>query len=120
MKTSTKMTGVLGALTATVLGAYFYAKTPKGKKKVAEIKTKTSLWANHAKRDILNHVKKLKTVGQKDYHSVVSAVVEKYKTAKKLAPKEVALVTKELKKHWTNAKKEITKLNKRIKDDLVG
>lgn len=120
MKTTTKVAGVLGALTATVLGTYFYAKTPKGKKQVAEIKTKAGLWANQAKRDILKHVKDLKEVNQKNYHAVVDTVVKKYQTAKKLAPKEVAMVTKELKKHWNNAKKEITKLNKKIKDDLVG
>lgn len=121
MKTTTKVAGIIGGVAAAALGAYFYAKTPNGKKKVTEIKTKASLWANQAKRDILSHVKKLKTVSQKDYHAVVDAVVKKYKTVKKLAPKEVALVGVELKKHWNNAKKEITKkVTKHVKDDLVG
>lgn len=120
MKTTTKVAGIIGAVAAATLGAYFYAKTPKGKKQVAKIKTKATLWANNAKRDILNHVKKLKTVSQKDYHAVVDAVVSKYKAVKKLAPKEVAVVSKELKKHWNNAKKEITKINKNVKDHIVG
>lgn len=120
MKTTTKVAGVIGALTATILGTYFYAKTPKGKKQLAEVKSKAGLWANQAKRDILKHIKDLKEVDQKNYHKVVDTVVKKYKAAKKLAPKEVNMVTKELKKHWKNAKKEITKLNKKIKDDLVG
>ena len=120
MKTSTKVSGLLGALTATVLAGYFYAKTPKGKKKVAEIKNKASLWTNHAKRDILKYIKNLKEISQKDYHAVANAILDKYKTAKKLAPKEVAVVSKELKKHWTNAKKEITKINKKVKNNLLG
>lgn len=120
MKTTTKVAGIIGGVAAAALGAYFYAKTPIGKKQVGKIKTKATLWANGAKRDILNQVKKLKAVSQKDYHAVVEAVVKKYKTAKKLAPKEVALVSSELKKHWNNAKKEITKISKDVKNHIVG
>ena len=121
MKTTTKVAGIIGGVAAAALGAYFYAKTPKGKKQVAKIKTKATLWANNAKRDILKHVKDLKDVNQKNYHAVVDSVMKKYKEVKKLAPKEVALVASELKKHWNNAKKEITKkVTKHVKDDLVG
>ncbi len=120
MKTSTKAAGIIGALTAAALGVYFYSKTPKGKKKMADVKTKTSLWANAAKRDILKHVKELKALNQKGYHAVVDTVMKKYKAVKKLAPQEVAMVSKELKKHWTNAKKEITKINNKVKADILG
>lgn len=121
MKTTTKVAGVLGAVAAASLGAYFYSKTPTGKKQVAKIKTKATLWANQAKRDILKHVKSLKEVNQKNYNSVVDAVLKKYKEVKKIAPKEITVVANELKKHWNNAKKEITKkVSKHIKDDLVG
>ncbi len=116
MNSKVKTAGIIGALTAAALGAYFYAKTPKGKKQIAKTKAEAAAWANGAKRDILRHVKELKAVNQKTYHTVVDAVLKKYKTAKKLAPKEIAVVSKELKKHWTNAKKEISK----IKNDIVG
>ena len=35
--------------------------------------------------------------------------MKKYEEVKKIAPKEVEMVSNELKKHWTNAKKEISK-----------
>ena len=116
MNSKTKAAGIVGALTATVLAAYFYSKTPKGKKQVKEVTKKASVWANAAKRDILKNVKDLEKVNQKTYHSAVDMVLKKYKTVKKIAPKEIGIVSKELKKHWTNAKKEIDKL----KGDLLG
>lgn len=120
MNSKTKAAGIIGAVTATALAAYFYAKTPKGKKQIAKVKKTANDWANNAKRDILKHVKDLKEVNQKNYHSVVDMVMKKYKTAKKIAPKEIAMVSKELKKHWTNAKKEIGKLNSKVKNDILG
>lgn len=116
MNSKTKAVGIIGAVTATALAAYFYAKTPSGKKQLAKVSSKASVWANAAKRDILKHVKELKKVNQKTYHAAVDAVLKKYKTIKKVAPKEIAVVSKELKKHWSNAKKEIDKL----KNDIVG
>ena len=118
MKSKTKkVAGIVGGVAVAALGAFFYAKTPKGKKQVAKISAKASAWAVNAKKDILNRVKDLKEVNEKTYHTVVDAVMKKYETVKKIAPKEVAMVGNELKKHWAAAKKEI---GAQIKKDIVG
>lgn len=115
MKKTTKAATILAGVTAAALGAYFYSKTPKGKKKMTELKTKAKAWVTHAKKDILKKVKDLKKVNKATYNKIVDVVMEKYETAKKIAPKEVVVVGKEIKKHWDMAKKDI---GNKVKEDI--
>lgn len=93
----------LGALVAAAAGAYYVASNKGAKKQVKKIKG----WALKVKGDVLSKLEQMKDVDEDLYHKVVDAVMSKYKNIKSIDTTELASVSKELKSHWGNIKKEL-------------
>ena len=94
----------VGAVLAAAAGAYYLFGTKEGAKKRVKIKG----WALKAKAEVLEQLEQLKDVNEKKYHAVVSEVVKRYRKIKKLDPKEIETLAKEMKAHWKNIHEEIS------------
>jgi uncharacterized protein (UPF0264 family) len=95
----------LAALGAAAAGAYyFFGKN--GKKHQAE----ALKWANKAKGDVLKEVKKIKTFSKPVYDKAVSKVMSEYQKLKKLDPKDLTALTRELKSNYNSIAKEFIKV----------
>jgi len=95
-------TGLLGLAVAGLAGAYFlYGKDgAKNRKKV-------KAWALKAKAEVLEKIEKTKEMSEENYNSIIDTVSEKYAKVKDITPEDVAVFSKDLKKHWKDIKKEL-------------
>ncbi len=99
----------IGALAAAVAGAYYLYGTKEGAKKRVKIQG----WMLKAKGEVLEELEKMEKVDEKIYHDVINKVEKKYKAVKNIDPKELAALTKDLKKHWNNIKKQLNSVGKK-------
>ncbi len=101
----------LAALTAVAAaGAYFlYGKD--GAKNRKKIKS----WSLKAKAEVLEKLEKAKTINQEMYNEVVDAVAKKYAAVKAIDPKEVEILMKEMKAHWSRISRDMKEAEKRHK-----
>ena len=99
----------LGAVVAAAAGAYYIATNKGAKKQVKKIKG----WALKVKGDVLSKLEQMKDVDEELYHKVVDTVMGKYKNIKSIDTNELALVSQELKSHWSNIKKELGAASKK-------
>ena len=105
----------LAALAAAAAGAYyFYGKN--GAKHRKSLKG----WAVKARGEVMEKVEGLREVSQKTYYKVVEDVLKKYKKLEKVAPAEVAILTRELKSHWAAIKADLAKEMKSLQPRKVG
>jgi len=79
----------LGALTYLLLG-------PKGKKNQKAVKA----WTKKMKGELVKEFKKAKNVTEPAYHNVVDKVQALYAKFKNVDKDELALLVKDIKKHW--------------------
>jgi gas vesicle protein len=95
--------GIAGAAAAAIAGGYFfYGKD--GKKHRKNIKS----WSIKAKAEVMDKLEKAKDLSEASYHDAIDLVAAKYSSVKSIAPEEVQLFARDLKKHWKDIKKEIT------------
>lgn len=89
---------------AAAAGIYFSGK--EGKKRLKQL----SGWSKKAKIEMLQKIKKMKTVSKQAYDQAAKEVLAKYKQAKNIDPKELQAFGRELKSHWNKISKEVSKL----------
>ncbi len=98
-----------GLAVAGIAGAYFlYGKNgAKNRKKI-------HAWTLRAKAEVLEQLEKAKDINQGNFQEIVDKVVEKYsKSAKGATPAEIMQFAKDLKKHWSAIKSELTPKTKK-------
>jgi hypothetical protein len=105
------MVGIgLAALAAAAAGAYLlYGKD--GEKNRKKIKS----WALKAKAEVLEKMEKAKDMSESTYQQIVEDVSKKYGAIKSIDPKELELLTKEMKGHWTRIAKHLKAAQKKGK-----
>jgi hypothetical protein len=96
--------GVLAALA----GAYFLY----GSKDAAKNRKKIKGWTLKAKGEVLEKLEKVQDTTETEYGAIVDAVMRKYAAMKSVDTSEVDSLGKDLKRHWKNFKKEVTKVKK--------
>ena len=82
-------------------GYFFYGKD--GAKHRKNLKS----WAVKAKAEVLEKLEKAKDISEENYNMAIDTIAEKYSKAKGMAPEEIAMFAKDLKKHWKDIKREI-------------
>lgn len=101
--------GLTAIAAASAAGAYFFAG-----KRGAKNRAKVAKWAEAAKTDVLKEIKGLKKVTKQSYTATVDKVMEQYKKAKKVDPKELLAVAGELKSHWDSITQEVESAGKQV------
>jgi hypothetical protein len=94
----------LAALGAAAAGAYYFFGKNGKKHQAGALK-----WANKAKGDVLKEVKKIKNFSKPVYDKAVSKVMSEYEKLKKLDPKDLTALSKELKSDYNAIAKQVTK-----------
>ena len=113
-----KLAVLAGAAVAAAAGAYYVTHNKNAKKQVKKIKG----WALKVKGDVLSKLEQMKNVDEALYNSVVDGVMKKYQSVKNIDTSELSAVSKELKSHWNNIKKELstaTKATKKTASSMV-
>jgi hypothetical protein len=96
---------VLGGLVvAAIAGTYYVHGSKPAQKKIKQVKG----WALKAKGEVLQKIETLKEVNEDLYHKAVDAIMSRYINIKNIDMTEVQAVTKELKSHWKNIKRELS------------
>lgn len=95
----------LGAALAAGAAAYFFTQTKTGKQAAKAIKEH----AVHLSKEITTRVEKAKNLTQKKYNDIVDDIVDEYGKKKKLAQKNVDELKKDLKSHWKEVNREVSK-----------
>jgi hypothetical protein len=98
------MKGIGLVAMAATAGAFFLY----GSKDAAKNRKKVKGWALKAKGEVLDGIEKLKSIDEGTYNNLVDKVTEKYKKVKTIDLSDVDGLTRELKGHWKNLKKEIS------------
>jgi uncharacterized protein YoxC len=98
----------LAAIAAATAGAYFFYS-----KNAAKNRKQLKAWMVKAKAEVMERLEKTSDLSQKTYEKVVDEVMKKYRGLKKTAPKEVAELSAELKRHWSSIRKELEKATRR-------
>ncbi|MEK7494187.1 MAG: hypothetical protein AAB630_03475 [Patescibacteria group bacterium] len=95
----------LAAVAAAVAGTYFLY----GSKNAPKHRKQVKAWSLKARGEILEQLEKLSKVDEAAYHKVIKQVASKYKALKRLDAKDVVEFAEELKGHWKDIAKEITR-----------
>lgn len=93
----------IGALAATVAGAYYLYGSTKGPARRKALKS----WTLRMKADVMEQLENMKDLTEIEYHKVIDMVSEKYQSMKNIEPSELDKTVKVLKAHWKDIKKEI-------------
>ncbi len=91
----------LTAASIAAIGGYFLY----GSKNAAQNRKKTKSWMLKAKGEILETLEDMKDVTQDEYNTIVDAVTDSYKRARRLSAAELAAFTKEMQQHWKKIEK---------------
>jgi len=102
LKTGLELVGLAAAAAA---GAYYFFGSPKAKTHRKQVKA----WSLKAKAEVMEKLEDLKEVSKPTYDKAVKEVTAKYKKIKKIAPKEIAALERELKSYWKHIEKEVKK-----------
>jgi len=98
--------GLAVAALATAAAAAYYLTGSKGKQHRLQVKA----WAKQARSEMLQRVKKMKSMSKQTYDTAAKEVLAKYKQAKNIDPAELAALGAELKGHWDDISKKVSKL----------
>ena len=90
-----------GLAVAAAAGYLLYKNAPKITKR------KLRSLISGGKKEAAKKFKSLKVEGEKGYQKAVAAVLREYRGLKNIDPKEIAILSKELKGHWRRVKKSI-------------
>jgi len=93
----------VGALAATVAGAYYLYGSSKGPARRKAIKS----WSIKMKGDVMEQLENMKDLTEVEYYKVIDTVASKYQTLKNIDPEELSKTIKVLKTHWKDIKKEV-------------
>ena len=66
-------------------------------------------WMLKARGEILEEIENLKDFNKKTYHNILQTVAEKYKTLPHVDAKELAQMMRELKSHWGEIEKHLSR-----------
>jgi hypothetical protein len=102
---------IIGGLVAAAAGAYFIHGNKAAQKKIKQVKG----WALKAKGEVLERIEKIKEVDENLYHQAIDTVMKKYEGVKSIDTTELAAVSKDLKSHWKNIKRELSAGKKAVK-----
>jgi hypothetical protein len=100
-----------GAGIATLIGAGTGAYLLYGSKNAKKNQRKVKAWSLKARGEILEQIENLTEVTQETYHKIIQEVSDKYKVLKNISQEEIAEFVEELRCHWENISKEISKSN---------
>lgn len=107
----------IGAGLAGLAAASYFFLGPKGESN----RKQTQAWASKMKSDVVKQLKKAKAVSKPIYEEIINMVANEYAKNEKAGKKEIALLAKDMKKHWktisTGAKtvtKDVKKAAKKI------
>ncbi len=91
----------IAAVAAAAGTYYFFGKD--GKKHRA----KAATWVDHAKKDVVKEVSKLKNVSERSYTQAVNKIITKYKKLQKDHPEEVKALSQKLVADWKKIEKHL-------------
>jgi hypothetical protein len=94
---------------AAAAGAYFFY----GSEHAAKNRKQMRSWMVKAKGEVMEQLENLGDVTQSGYDTAVAEVMDKYKKLKNIDPKELAVLTLELKKGWQNVARHINSMHKK-------
>lgn len=92
----------LAALAAAAAGVYYFYG-PTGAKHKKALKS----WAVKAKGEVMENLENMKELSQAAYKNAVDNVLDKYRRVKNIDPKELAILSAELKGHWNRISKHL-------------
>lgn len=90
----------IGALAATVAGAYYLYGSTKGPARRKALK----IWTLRMKADVMEQLENMKDLTEVKYHKVIDMVSEKYQSMKNIDSSELDKTVKVLKAHWKEIK----------------
>lgn len=93
----------IAALAAAAAGTYYFF----GSKKAVQHRKSAKAWAEKAKKEVVKEVGQLEKVSKATYEKTVAEVMKKYNAAKAAAPKEISVLSQELKSQWKNIEKHL-------------
>lgn len=94
----------MAAVAAAAAGAYFlYGKD--GAKNRKAVKG----WMLKMKGEVLSQMEHLKEVNEETYGRIVDTVAKKYQAVKDIDKTELAAMAADLKRHWSNINKAVSK-----------
>lgn len=95
----------VATLLGSIAGVYFLYGSKNAKKNQRKVKA----WSLKARGEILEQIENLTDMTQETYHKIIQEVSDKYKVLKNISQEEISEFTEELKNHWENISKEISK-----------
>ncbi|MCX6719581.1 MAG: hypothetical protein NTV36_00500 [Candidatus Staskawiczbacteria bacterium] len=101
----------LVALVAAAAGMYFLY----GSKDSVKNRKKVKSWMLQAKGEVLEQLENLSEVNEDVYKKIVKEVSDKYQALKSIDQEDVMEFMDELKGHWKNIAKELSKKPKKSK-----
>lgn len=103
----------VAAIAAAAGAYYFFGKEGKKHRKKAEV------WVSKAKRDVIQELKKLKTVSAKTYKQTVQKVAGKYKKLASEHPEEIQYLTDKLTADWKKIEKHLPREVKSVAKRVI-
>lgn len=93
----------VAALAAAAAGAYYFY----GSKNAAKNRRNLKGWMVKAQGEVMERVEDMKDISKDAYDKAVTQVMKGYRTAKKIAPAELAALETTLKQQWSAIAKEL-------------
>lgn len=104
MKKSEKIIGGI-ALAAIAAAATYFLTGKRGK----ENREKIAAWTLKMKGEVLEQMKKLKTINKEAYHALVDEVAVRYGRAERVSAAEMDHLKDEVKGAWAHISKQLVK-----------
>lgn len=101
----------IGASLAGLAATAYFFFGPKGKANQRHAKA----WAIKMKGDVIEKLEMARDISEPIYHEIIDSIAKEYEKGKKASREEIAVLSKDLKKHW----KTISKTAKKVKSEMV-
>jgi RecJ-like exonuclease len=105
----------LAALAAAAAGFYFLYGSDDATKTRKKIKS----WTLRLKAELMDKIETMKDVSEDTYYAAVTEIADKYAVMKDINKDELADLTKSLKSHWKDIKKDIEAAGASAKEKLA-
>jgi hypothetical protein len=93
---------VLGAGAVAALATGYFLYGPKGKEHRKQVRA----WTVKAKGEVLQELERMKNVSKESYDQVIDKTTKRYEKVKDISQDEADKLNKELKRYWSDIKKE--------------
>lgn len=103
-------TGLAAVAAAAAAGTFFLY----GSKHASRHRRLVKAWSLKARGEVLERMEKLSEINEEAYHKAITEVASRYKTLKNVDQKDVAAFVDELKSHWKDIAKEVTRSAKKV------